>query len=104
MGRREVELLQELVTQQQQDDKSRRVSKSGHEITIPPAELVVIADSLMLKHGRKFSISWGMPAKIAQCKDDKHCPQCGCSRQSGFDIGISRGLIFGCRCECGFAF
>ena len=90
-----------------------RVSKDGREITLEPRVLVGIGDELAVKRGHKQTakvdcnhpISWGMPAKIAQCSDDKQCPHCGSTKEDGFDLGSDWGVVFGARCgNCNFSF
>ena len=59
--------------------------------------------------GETSNISWGMPAQIFQCIQDKECPRCGRGvndEYAPFDLGRdSAGAYFGGRCNaCDWSF
>lgn len=51
-------------------------------------------------------IKLGEPAHRAIVNLDGECPLCGATpdNEPPFDIGREDGVLFGCRCECGFSF
>jgi len=58
------------------------------------------------RYGRE-KISWGQPALILECKEDKRCPRCGARvwwpEEVRFDIGYENRKFFGAICfNCGW--
>lgn len=77
-----------------------------------PRTLTHIADTIQAKHTRNGKITWGMPAKIASCRDSRSCGVCGARRAiyegtrlvGGVDFIEENGEIVAAACSCGFAF
>ncbi len=92
--------LQALILEQQQDDRSRRISKNKREINLEPQSLAWMP------------VSWGEPPQLAICNIDHTCAHCN-SRKPTYDhtrqiAGISflraHKQIVGACCDCGFSF
>ena len=45
-----------------------------------------------------YKMGWGEPAQICQAVMDKECPQCGATREEGFDMLFIAGELIGARC------